>query len=158
MTERREVGRVGRAHGVRGEVYVSLLTDRVGRLDVGAVLYSGERLLRVGASRPAGGRWLVHFEGITDRTAAEALVNAVLTADPLDDEDDDTTLWVHALIGARVVDQHEIDRGTCIAVVDNPAHDLLELDTGFLVPVVFVDGVADGVITVDVPDGLFDPL
>jgi 16S rRNA processing protein RimM len=154
--ERREVGRIGRAHGVRGEVYVSLLTDRSQRLDPGAVLYAGERALTVTASRPSTGRWLVHFDGIADRTAAETLVNAVLTADPLDDDEDDA-LWVHDLIGARVIDQHGVERGTCISVVDNPAHDLLELDSGFLVPVVFVDSLDDGVVTVDVPDGLFDP-
>ncbi|MEZ5247778.1 MAG: hypothetical protein R2713_00735 [Ilumatobacteraceae bacterium] len=65
---------------------------------------------------------------------------------------------MHDLIGARVADQTGADRGVCVAVVDNPAHDLLELDTGHLVPVTFVVSVADGQITVDAPDGLFDLL
>ena len=43
-------------------------------------------------------------------------------------------------------------------MIENPANDLLELDTGHLVPVTFVTGSADGVITVDTPDGLFDLL
>jgi 16S rRNA processing protein RimM len=65
-------------------------------------------------------------------------------------------LWVHELIGSRVVDQEGIERGTCIAVIDNPAHDILELDTGALIPVIFVISCRDRVATIDPPDGLFD--
>jgi 16S rRNA processing protein RimM len=156
--ERREVGRIGRAHGVRGELYVSLITDRVERLAPGAELLAGERTLVVAASREANGRWLVTFEGIADRTAAERLVGAVLLAEALDDDAaDDDALWVHDLIGSRVVDQDGVERGTCVAVIGNPANDLLELDTGFLVPVNFVVRCAAGTIDVDTPDGLFDP-
>jgi 16S rRNA processing protein RimM len=153
---RREVGRIGRPHGVRGDLYVSLVSDRTERLAAGAVLHAGERQLVVATSTPAGNRWRVHFEGVDDRTAAEALVSAVLTADPLDDGDSDE-LWVHQLVGSRVLDQHGVDRGECVAVVDNPAHDLLELDSGFLVPVVFVVSCRSGVTRVEVPEGLFDP-
>ena len=46
--------------------------------------------------------------------------------------------------------------GTCVAVVANPAADLIELDGGALVPVTFVVDHAPGVLTVDPPDGLFD--
>jgi hypothetical protein len=46
-------------------------------------------------------------------------------------------------------------RGRCISVIDNPAADLLELESGALVPVTFVESVVSGVITVDVPEGLF---
>jgi hypothetical protein len=60
--------------------------------------------------------------------------------------------------GAHVVDAEGIDRGICIAVIDNPANDLLELDTGHLVPNTFVVRLADGIIHVDTPDGLFDLL
>ncbi len=44
----------------------------------------------------------------------------------------------------------------CTAVLANPAAEILELDTGALVPSNFVVSMADGVITVDVPDGLFE--
>ena len=91
----------------------------------------------------------------TDRTAAEKLTNSILLAEPLDDDDDDA-LWVHELIGARVVDLQGIERGVCVAVIDNPAHDLLELDNGFLIPVIFVVSCTDGTAIVDPPDGLFD--
>ena len=63
---------------------------------------------------------------------------------------------MHELIGSRVVDQQGVDRGTCIAVIDNPAHDILELDTGALIPVIFVVSCTGGVTVVDPPEGLFD--
>jgi 16S rRNA processing protein RimM len=65
-------------------------------------------------------------------------------------------LWVHDLIGSAVVDVAGEHRGVCVAVIDNPAHDILELDTGWLVPVAFVIGYADRVVTIDPPDGLFE--
>ncbi len=151
----REVGRIGRAHGVRGEVYVLLITDRIERLAPGGRLLAGSQWLTVVESRPQQQRWLVRFEGIDDRTAAERLTNSVLLAEPVNAESGDG-LWVHDLIGSRVVDQDGVDRGTCVAVIDNPAHDILELDTGALIPVTFVVRCHNGLTTVDPPDGLFD--
>jgi 16S rRNA processing protein RimM len=151
----REVGRIGRAHGVKGQVYVSLLTDRVERLAPGARLLAGSQWLTVAESRVQQQRWLVRFEGVEERTAAEKLTNSTLMAEPLADDDHDA-LWVHDLIGSTVVDQHGVARGTCVAVIDNPAHDMIELDSGALVPVTFVVDCHDGIATVDTPDGLFD--
>ena len=151
----REVGRIGRAHGVNGELYVSLITDRVERLAAGARLLSGSQWLTVVESRQQQQRWLVRFDGVTDRTAAEKLTNSILLAEPLTDDDEDA-LWVHELIGSRVVDKEGVERGTCIAVIDNPAHDIVELDTGALIPVIFVVSCRDGVAVVDPPEGIFD--
>ncbi len=152
----REVGRIGRAHGVQGELYVTLITDRVERLAPGARLLAGTQWLTVAESRLQPQRWLVRFVGVDDRTAAEKLTNSVLQAEPIDVDGDDDALWVHELIGSRVVDQHGVDRGTCVAVIDNPAHDILELDTGALIPVIFVVSCVDGVAIIDPPEGLFD--
>jgi 16S rRNA processing protein RimM len=151
----REVGRIGRAHGVNGELYVSLITDRVERVAPGARLLSGSQWLTVVESRQQQQRWLVRFEDVVDRTSAEKLTNSILLAEPLPDVDDDA-LWVHELIGARVVDREGIERGTCVAVIDNPAHDIVELDTGALIPVIFVVSCSDGVAIIDPPEGLFD--
>ena len=152
----REVGRIGRAHGVQGELYVTLITDRVERLAPGARLLAGAQWLTVDEARLQQQRWLVRFVGVDDRTTAEKLTNSVLQAEPIDVDDDDDALWVHELIGSRVVDQHGVDRGTCVAVIDNPAHDILELESGALVPVIFVVSCVDGVATIDPPEGLFD--
>ena len=148
-----EVGRIARPHGVRGDVYVVLSTDRTERLAPGARLHGATGWLTVARAAPAGGRWLVHFDEVSDRTAAERLANTALHAEPIDDPD---ALWVHELIGARVVEVGGTDRGRCVAVVANPAADLLELDGGALVPMTFVVDSVDGVVTIDPPDGLFD--
>ena len=59
-----EVGRIGRAHGVRGDVFVHLTTDRLERLAVGSRLEAGGRWLTVTASSRSNDRWRVHFDGI----------------------------------------------------------------------------------------------
>ena len=153
--ELREVGRIGRTHGVRGDLYVDLLTDREERLAVGARLLAGSTWLTVTAARRVVSRWLVHFDGVDDRTAAARFSTSVLFAEPLPSSDDD--LYVHDLIGSRVIDLQGADHGLCVAVVANPAHDMLELSSGLLVPVTFVLGCADGITTIDPPDGLMTP-
>ena len=152
----REVGKTGRPHGVRGDIYIDLITDREERLAVGARLQAGGRWLTVASARRAGTRWLVHFDDVPDRTAAEKLVNLPLLAEPLPDTGDG--LYVHDLIGAEVVDTAGTVLGTCTSVLANPAHDILELDNGGLVPIVFVVEATEGRVVVDPPEGLFDLL
>lgn len=149
-----EVGRITKAHGLRGEVVVLLSTDRSERLDPGAVLRTAGDDLVVRTSRRHADRWVVSFDGSDTRESAEGLRGTVLLAEPIDD---DGALWVHELIGARVVEVDGTERGVVEAVQSNPAADLLVLEGGALVPVVFVvGGPTAGVVTVDVPPGLFD--
>lgn len=143
-----------RAHGVRGAVLVKLISDRDERMAVGGQLSDGTRTFTVTASqRQPQGSWLVSFAELEDRNAAEAAVGTLLSAAPLDDPD---ALWVDELIGAAVVGVDGTSYGRCVAVLANPAHDILELESGALVPVVFVRSLIDGVATIDPPDGLFD--
>lgn len=151
---RLEVGRIGRAHGLRGEVSVSLGSERTERLEPGAVLYAGERVLVVVSSRPHQHRWLVCFEGVEDRTAAEALLGLVLSADALPGGSDE--LWVHELVGCTVHDPSGKLLGRVEAVEANPASDLLVLEDGVLVPMNFVVQHGNGVVVVDLPEGLLD--
>ena len=112
--------------------------------------------MTVGSSRPHTKRYLVRFDRITDRADAEAWRGVILSAEPIDDPEDDT-LWVHELVGARVIDQHGIDHGTVVSVLGNPASDLLELEDGQLVPLTFlVDLVPGRRVDVDVPAGLLE--
>jgi 16S rRNA processing protein RimM len=156
--DRLVVGRVGRAHGLRGEVAVTFSSNRPERSAPGAVLFVGDRELTVNESRPHQGRMLVHFAGVDDRTAAEGLLGRELTADPLagDDTLADDELWVHEVVGAEVVDRAGAPVGRVVAVEANPAHDLLVLDGGALVPMVFVVEQRDGELVIDPPDGLLD--
>lgn len=153
MTDLLTVGRIGRPHGLKGQVHVELSTDRTERLAVGSRLLAGDDWLEVETAARHGQHWLVRFVGVGDRTAAEAIANRPLRAEPIDDPD---ALWVHELLGADVVEANGTRRGRCVAVVANPAHDILELEGGALVPVTFVVGVADGVITIEPPAGLFE--
>ena len=151
---RLEVGRIAKAHGLNGEVNVVLVSNREERLAAGSVLETDGGQLEVLSSRPHGDRWLVRFRGRTDRTSAESLRGLVLRAEPLDDPDE---LWVHELVGSRVLSADGVDRGIVESVQENPAADLLVLESGALVPVVFVvDGPTNGVVRVDTPDGLFE--
>ncbi len=153
---RLEVARIGRAHGLRGEVAVTFTSNRPERTAVGARLYAGDRELVITAARRHQGRWLVQFDDVRDRTQAEQLLGVVLTGDVMDDQDADADLWVHEMIGSAVVDRDGNPLGTVTAVEANPAHDLLVLDGGALIPIVFVTGHEPGRLTVDVPDGLFE--
>jgi 16S rRNA processing protein RimM len=153
------VGRIGRAHGLRGEVAVRATTNRPERFAVGSVLWADGVRLTIVSSRPHQDRWLVCFEGIDDRTAAEQLLGAVLAGEPLGELPNDER-WVHELIGTTVVDRAGEALGRVVSIEANPAHDLLVLDGGVLVPMVFiVDDRPDGrpgVVVVDVPPGLLD--
>jgi 16S rRNA processing protein RimM len=153
---RLEVGRVVRAHGLAGEVLVHPVSDVAQRFAPGTVLHAGPRALEVERARPHQARWRVKFAGIDDRTAAEALRGAVLEGEPLGTAPPEGAYWVHELVGAAVVDRDGTPVGTVEAVQDNPAHDLLVLDSGALVPVVFIVEQAPGRIVVDLPDGLLD--
>jgi 16S rRNA processing protein RimM len=150
-----EIGAIRRAHGLRGQLNVELGTDRTERLAPGVRWYARGRWLTVASVSPHQDRWLVTFEEITDRTTAQRYTNTPVFAEPLDDPEE---LWVHELIGSVVVEADGTERGRCVAVVANPAADLLELDGGALVPVVFVVEHSSGRVVIDPPDGLFDPL
>jgi 16S rRNA processing protein RimM len=155
--DRLEVGRIGRPQGLRGEVTALLSTDRAERTEPGAVLYADDRELVVVRARARKQGWVIQFEGVSDVEGAEALRGAVLTAAPLtDDEVEDDTWWVHDLVGADVVDTAGRTLGRVTAIEANPAHDLLVLDGGALVPLPFVTDRAPGRVTIDVPDGLLD--
>ena len=131
---------------------IRLTTNRTERVNPGTVLHVGDTPYTISSSRPNNDDFLVKFEGVLDRNAADQLRGEELRAEPLDDPDE---LWVHELIGASVVDQTGQERGTVTEVLANPASDLLALDTGALVPVRFIESIEDDVISVDVPDGLF---
>ncbi len=154
---------------------VQLWTDQVQRLDPGSVLVATRgasaapglstapggstagRDLRVASTTQIGpDRYLVHFDGVDDRAAAEALRGTELAAEPIDVPG---TLWVHELVGATVRDAAGAELGRIRAVEANPASDLLVLESGGLIPVRFVTAHDPEARTVDVdiPEGLLEP-
>jgi 16S rRNA processing protein RimM len=150
-----EIGRVARPHGLRGEVVVVLVTDRLERLAPGSLLDADGRSLRVAAARPHQRNHIVSFDEITDRAAAESLQGVTLRAPAIDDPNE---LWVHELIGAPVVTMDGVRVGVVEAVEANPASDILVLDNGALVPGTFViEQREDTTVVIDPPEGLLDP-
>ena len=153
MDRRLEVGRITRSHGLKGEVVIALGTNRLERIEPGAVLYAAERTLVVVASKPFQDKWIVRLDGVGSREEADELRGVTLTADPLDDPDE---LWVHELIGSTVVEVDGTERGVVESVLANPASDVMVLDSGALVPLTFVVDHTPGRVTIDPPAGLFD--
>jgi 16S rRNA processing protein RimM len=148
-----EVGRIVSAHGLRGMVIVDLWTDRTERLDPGMVLHTERGDLTVVSSQPNKDQFLVQFAEITDRPGSEAWRGTLLSAERLEVEG---VLWVDQLFGATVQTPDGVTRGTVVSVEENPASDLMVLDNGALVPMVFVTEVqANHTVIVDVPEGLF---
>lgn len=141
---------------MRGDLLVLLSTDRTSRLDPGSVLVTARGPLTVVSASPHQDRWIVHFEGISDRDDAENWRGVVLQADSIDSPADDEALWVHQLIGSSVELIDGTPVGTVAYVQANPASDLLVLDDGALVPVVFITDRRPGWVTIDPPEGLFD--
>jgi 16S rRNA processing protein RimM len=161
------VGRIGRAHGLRGEVGIDVRTDSPeARLATGTTLSTrppeAGPLSIVGA-RHQQGRWFVSFDGVADRAAAEALRGVELVVevdvDAAPDEDDDEGAWYpHELVGLRAEGVDGRVLGDVVGLEHSPAHDLLVLrePDGARTLVPFVHAI---VPVVDVPGGrvVLDP-
>lgn len=112
-----QIGRVIKPHGVRGEIVVDATTDMPEeRFAVGSVLtgkQSGrEHTLTVKSIRPHQGRFLIFFEEITDRTAAESLRGVRFFAAPIEE---DEAFYDHQLEGLRVLTCGDVDEETAHA-------------------------------------------
>ena len=122
------VGRIGRAHGVRGEVAVLPLSEVPGRLEPGSRLFVGEkgdRPLIVTAARPHRQRVLVRFAEIGDRDAASALTGAYLFV-PRGSSPSlpEGSYWPHELEGCEVRTTSGRVLGVIREVVRTPANDV----------------------------------
>ena len=148
-----EIGRIGKAHGLRGEVSLIITSDRPERTAPGAVWFLDAGPVTVLSIRPHQTRWIAVLEGVDTREGAEALTGQVIWGEPIDDDD---AIWVHELLGATVVTPDGTEWGSVTGVYPNPASDLLELADGTLIPMVFVtdgSGLPERVV-VDPPEGL----
>jgi 16S rRNA processing protein RimM len=174
------VGRIGRPHGIRGEVIIGVRTDEPDlRFAVGATLDAapsadtdvvpdGARL-QVTAARWHSGQLLVAFDGIADRTAASELTGRWLSVDtsqlPAAGPDE---FRDHELIGLSV----RTSGGLAVGVITDVLHygqDLLvvrrpagapsqEALVPFVKAIVPEVDVAAGVLVIDPPPGLIDPV
>jgi 16S rRNA processing protein RimM len=166
------VGRLVKAHGLKGALKLELYTDDPDRRFVPGATFSLQvptesawhgRSITLRELRYYNGQPVGFFDEAEDRTAAESLVRAILWIDLASDEPVEEDAWFdHQLVGLRVLrDGAEV--GTVARVDHLPAQDLLAVTTTdgeVLVPFVkaivpSVD-VAAGVVTVTPPAGLFE--
>jgi 16S rRNA processing protein RimM len=160
------IGRIGRAHGIRGELNVDIRTDEPERrFAPGSSVVCGSRTLTVKKARPHGGRLVVSFNEVPDRNAAELLHGMTLEAqiDPTELPEDPDEFYDHQLVGLEArVDGTKV--GTVTGLVHLPYQDTLAIDVDgreVLVPFVFelvptVD-VAGGFVEITDVQGLLDP-
>jgi 16S rRNA processing protein RimM len=165
------IGRIGRAHGVRGEVAVDVRTDEPGdRFAVGRRLQTDPESagpLTVASTRPHGGRLLVRFEQLTERSTADGLRGVLLLADVSETEGAAAPeeFYDHQLVGLRVRDHTGAAVGEVAQVLHHPGHDLLVVrrDDGAEAMVPFVSALVPDVdlerghLTVEDRPGLLDP-
>jgi 16S rRNA processing protein RimM len=152
------VGRVGRPHGVRGELAVQPRTDEPERrFAAGAVLHTEHAplpLVTVRAARPHGTRLLVSFAEVVDRTSAEALQGVLLSAevDEAETPEDPEEFYDRQLLGLAAVTTEGRAVGVVSDVLHLPAHDLLAIRPA-VGPEVLVPFVTDLVPDVDITAG-----
>ncbi len=120
------VGRVTRAHGVRGEVAVLVLTEVHERFEPGSVVYLEDgRALTVADARPHRSRMLVTFEDVRDREAAERLVrHDLVVPESASPSLPEGSYWDHQLIGSTVVTESGATLGELRDVIHTPANDV----------------------------------
>jgi 16S rRNA processing protein RimM len=164
------VGRIGRAHGIKGEVSVEVRTDEPeARMAPGAVLVTDPEAagpLTVTSRRVHSGRLLVVFEGVADRSAAEALSGTLLLAevDPDAVPEDEDEWYDHQLVGLEVVLADGTRVGEVREVLHLPGHDLLAVDRAggdqllvpFVAEIVPVVDLQGNRVVVAPPPGLID--
>jgi 16S rRNA processing protein RimM len=163
------VARIGKAHGLRGEVTVQVLTASPDeRFVPGAVFVTdpaatGPLVLR--SARDNNGILLLGFENTDDRNGAEALRGTKLLADVLADDEDEESWYERDLVGLRAVTVDGAEVGEVTALQSRPAQDLLvirladgrEALVPFVKAIVPEVDIAGGRVLLDPPAGLLDP-
>lgn len=169
------VGHLNKAHGTKGELFVWPLTDHPeGSFAPGVVLYlgdqsgnqpdSGRPSLRVESARPFRRGYLVSFQGIADRDAAELVKDRYLLR-PLDElaPAEDGEVFYHQLLGLVVRTVEGLEVGRIVEVYELKPADLLEVRgettthyLPFLASIVRELDLEKGVMIVDPPEGLLE--
>ena len=169
------VGRLTKAHGLKGAIKIELYTDDPARRFVPGAVFT----LQVPTSSPWHGKTLelaelkwfnshavAFFKDVPDRTTAETLIKAILwiDQDPAENTDEEDAWFDHQLVGLRVL-RDGTDVGIVTQIDHFPAQDLLTVATGagdvlvpFVKAIVTAVDVKAGTLTVDPPLGLFEEL
>ena len=146
MDKRIALAAVAGAHGVKGELRLKLFSDSIESLSRHRTLYVGGAARRLLAVRDSGKTAIARFEGIDDRSAAEALRGVLVEVDrsvlpPLEEGE----YYYADLIGLEAVDGDGNRVGSVAAVENYGAGDLLEIERpdGKTSLIPFREGIAD---------------
>jgi 16S rRNA processing protein RimM len=175
VTDQLRVGRLTKAHGLKGAIKVELYTDAPERRFVPGAVFT----LQVPDSSAWHGKTLelielkfynshpvAFFKDVPDRAVAETLIKAILWVDQdLDAPSDEEDAWYdHQLVGLRVM-RDGVQVGTVTLVDHLPAQDLIHVSTDsgevlvpFVKAIVPTVDIAAGTLTVTPPVGLFEEL
>ncbi|WEK59690.1 MAG: ribosome maturation factor RimM [Candidatus Microbacterium colombiense] len=167
------VGRLVKAHGLKGALKVELYTDNPERRFFTGAAFTLQvpeaspwhgKEITVREYRVMNGSPVVFFEDVDDRDSAESLVRAILWIDQDDDEIEDNAWFDHQLVGLDVV-RDDVVVGRVVRVDHFPAQDLLIVRSGekeimvpFVQAIVPSVDVALGRVIVTPPAGLFEEL
>jgi 16S rRNA processing protein RimM len=164
----RVVARVGRAHGLRGEVSIEVRTDVPQERFVPGATFATDPPaagpLTLDTVRDHNGVLLLRFASATDRSAAEALRGVLLLVDVAASDEPDAW-YEHELVGLRVEDPAGRLLGEVVRLDAGAAQDLLvvrsvagaEVLVPFVAALVPEVDVAGGRVVVDPPGGMFEP-
>ena len=168
------VGRLTKAHGLKGALKLELFTDDPERRFVPGAEFAlqvptssswhGKRL-KLTELRWYNGHPVGFFEGVSDREGAESLVKAILWVDQTGDEPQEEDAWYdHQLVGVAVL-RDGVQVGSVLRVEHFPAQDLLVVKTAdrevlvpFVKAIVPTVDIAARTLTVTPPEGLFEDL
>ncbi len=167
------VGRLLKAHGLKGALKLELYTDNPDRRFVTGAEFTLQvpesspwhgKTVTVRDYRVMNGSSVVFFEGIDDRSAAESVVRAILWIDQDVDEVEDNAWYDHQLAGLDVVRDGTVV-GSVLRVDHLPAQDLLIVRAGeqeimvpFVEAIVPTVDIAAGRVIVTPPSGLFEDI
>jgi 16S rRNA processing protein RimM len=125
------IGKVGRPHGLDGSFFVDGASERNGAFAVGVVVRVGEEQYEIVASKHGSqGRPVIRLDRPVARGATLSVPREALPELP-DDE-----YYIFELVGLAVVEESGRELGRVRAVLDYPANDVLELDSGASLPLV----------------------
>ncbi|MEP6910667.1 MAG: ribosome maturation factor RimM [Actinomycetota bacterium] len=130
MSELVMVGRVGRPHGLAGAFVVENASDDPARYAVGATLLAGGRAAEVVESKRAGGKRVIRLDREVERGTPLEVERATLP------EPEAGSYYAFQLVGLEVHEQGGALLGRVVEISTNPANDVLELDTGLMLPLV----------------------
>ena len=122
------VGKIGRAHGLRGEVSIDVRTDEPDRrFAAGTTFATARGTLTIASTKWNGQRLLATIDGVTDRNTAEILLGTDLRLEVAQDErpDDPEEFYDHQLVGLLVETESGEKLGEISEVLHLPSQDVI---------------------------------